>query len=352
MTAGSGAELADEYEARKEGMVGPITITSSQIGSQVSHQTRTPDSAIVKISSAGNGSAPVAGVSIYEVYGLEKGFSENISAKDQVSLSLMGQYLSQAEREATANRDVWVDDPGRLLEGEAEFDEAFKEVASADGGLIFRKFNTDYLDNLQNVPDALLVYDYMTRQDSQGIVVTSGTNMSAIVLKMETMVAEERYNARVNMTDNSSNLYDAHERFKELLVKDDPSLTGVDFELVLKGDQLAIAGGDVNGKPLTARQIETMEKLANGKAGSQLRAAIFDLRDESITYYNKYTESGRSQAISREDFDERFGDIGSYLKAFSSSSHNQKFNGPDDPHTYRMGYFSESIEIIRARLSR
>lgn len=328
-----------------------ITITSSQVGSQVPSQTRNLDSSIVKISSSAKGSTPVAGVSIYDVYGLEKGFSENISAKDKVTLSPMGQYLSQAEQSAAANREVWADDPGRLLKGEAEFDEAFKEIKSADGGLIFRRFNTDYLDNLQNVPDALLVYDYMARSDSEGIVVTSGADTSAIALKLRTLFAEERYNSTANMVNNTSNLYDAHANFTAQLVKDDPSLEGVEFGLVLNGEELEISDGNVNGKDLTDKQIAEIEKLVNGKAGDQLRAAILSLREDAVNYYNKYTESGRDQPINNQDFDKRFGDISNYLKAFASASNNHQVSGPDDPNTYRMGYFSDSIGFTNARLS-
>jgi hypothetical protein len=328
-----------------------ITISSLQINNHAPEQKRNLDSAIVKISSSANGTKPIVGVSIYEVYGLEKGFSENISAKDQVSLSPLGQYLSHAEQAAGAKREIWANDPGRLLNGKAEFDEAFKEVESADGGLIFRRFNADYLNHLQSVPDALLVYDYMARSDSESIVVTSGADTSAIVLKLRTLAAEERYNSTVNMANKTSNLYDAHADFTEQLIKDNPSLKGVEFGLVLSGDKLEITGGNINGKDLTNNQIANIEQLANGKAGDQLRAAILSLREEAINYYNKYTESGRTQPITNENFAKRFGDFSNYLKAFASASDNHKVSGPDDPNTYRIGYFSHAIESISARLS-
>lgn len=288
--------------------------------------------------------------SFYDIYGLKEGFSEQLSHKDKVTLSPAGLLLAEAQQKAEAARETWKE-PSKLLEGSAEFTEAFKEVESEDGGLVFRRFNNEYLNQLQTVPDALLLYEKINRADSNQIVITSAQDLQDITMKLWKMAADERYKSIENSLYKTSELFDAKTGFTELLAAKNPALNGINFEFSLEGNEIMITGGTVNGVEISAKTMADIEKLANGKEGKELKQAMLALREESINYYNKYTEAGRTSPLSINDFDQRFGSFNSYLESFKSVENNYKFTGPDDPDTYREAYFSGAAEIMAARLA-
>lgn len=288
-------------------------------------------------------------VSIYDIYGLEEGFSNNLSYADKVTLSPVGKMLSNAQSIAEATRETWVD-PSKLLEGKAEFEEAFKEVQSEDGGIVFRRFNEAYLGQLQNVPDALLLYEQIGKADKDQIVVTSTQDLNAIVFKLRTMAGNERYNAIENALYKTSDLFDAKTKFTKFLTTENPALKDVDFEFSLKGDEIIIFGGKVNGIGISLKKMAEIETLANGINGKELKKIMLSIRETAVDSFNKYTEAGRKSPLNLNDFDQRFGDFGNYLESFKSSGKNHKYSGPDDPATYRESYFSNAADLIAARL--
>lgn len=331
-----------------------ITTSTLQVESRIANQQKSLE-AVKNPHNAGSSASTHSSrssVSLYDVYHLEKGFTETMSNQDRVTLSPLAQKLSQAQEHAEANRDVWRDDPSRLLSDDVNFEDVFKEVESADGGLVFRRVNLDYLDWVQTVPEALMLYEQISRSEEDGIVIISDGDRKAIGLKMQTLAMEERHQTVTNVVDTASELYNRHAAFNELIAEKHPSLAGAEFEFTLDGDALKVMGGSVDGRALSDQQIAAIEKLANGGGaeGKELLETMLSLRTESVNYYNKYTESGRSQPITEAQFDERFGGFDSYLKSFAFSAHNVRFDGPDDPKTYRFGYFSDAVGNATARL--
>ncbi|MEN0036993.1 MAG: hypothetical protein AAGC78_07990 [Cellvibrio sp.] len=326
-----------------------ITISSLNINNQTAKSSENTSLQGVANNNAVN-TPPAEMISIYDIYGLKKGFSEQLSYKDKVTLSPVGVMLSEAHQLAELNRETW-EEPSKIFETDADFNEAFKEVQSENGDLVFRRFNKAYLDQLQNVPDALLLYDQMGQSEKNKIVITLEKDLNEIGMKLQTMAMDERDASIGNSIYKTSDLFDAKSKFSELIEKEHPHLKDVDFEFTLKGDKIVITGGKINGVDLSPKELSQIETLANGKEGKELKDVMFSIREESVNHYNKYTEAGRKAPLSLNDFDQRFGDFGAYLKSFKSSGNNYKFKGPDDPSTYRVGYFSGAAEMMSGRLA-
>lgn len=326
-----------------------ITISSLNVNNQTAKSSE--NTSLQGIANKNSVNTPLAEmISIYDIYGLKEGFSEQLNYKDKVTLSPVGVMLSEAHQLAELSRETW-EDPSKIFEADAGFNEAFKEVQSENGDLVFRRFNKAYLDQLQNVPDALLLYDQMGQSEKNKIVITSEQDLKEIVTKLQTMAMDERYSSISTSIYKTSELFDEKSKFSEVIEKEYPHLKGVDFEFTSKGDKIVITGGKINGVDLSLKELSQIEKLANGKEGKELKDIMFAIREEAVNHYNKYTEAGRKAPLSLDDFDQRFGDFGAYLESFKSGGNNYKFKGPDDPSTYRESYFSGAAEMMAGRLA-
>lgn len=304
-----------------------------------------PSNSISSSSAKKDTSTITSGISVYDIYGLEEGFSHKLSGADKVTLSPVGRMLSEAQNLAESKRETW-SDPSKILESEVDFNEVFKEVQSEDGGLVFRKFNSSYLNQIQNAPDALVLYEQFNKQDKNGIVVTSTNDVDQIVFKLREIAAQDRYNSIVELANKTNAISEAEKNFSSVLTEEYPDLKGVELEFSTKGDELVINGGKLNGLELSDQQLLKIERMINGRQGEELKQALFSLREVSVEHYNRYTESGRNNPITNADFDERLGGVNNYLGSFGSRESSQIANS----YKGETSYFSGAADYISARL--
>lgn len=321
---------------------------------------------------------PTFGASLYDVYGLKKGFSKNSDSNDSVEISQLAKMLHQAEQD----REVWNSGSAKLLgeaffeedgtlsrsinseyldhiephllEGEAGFNGLFKEAISDDGGTIFRRINPEYLDQITTVEEALYLYEKFHESGEGKMTISLGQDTSEILLKLHTLANQDRHETVTGLVDNASALYDRHQDFKEALVEQHPSLAGTNFEFGLEGSELKILNADFGSRStLSVDQIKLIENFANSDdhASKRLLEVMYEIRETSVKFYNMWSESGRSEPIGTAGFDERFGGFNSYLESFHSAGSAKGRSGPDDPATYRDSYFSNAAEYAVARLA-
>ena len=232
-----------------------------------------PNKTLSTISPKLDATTSSSSVSIYDIYGLEEGFSQNLSSADKVTLSAIGRKLSEAQPLAESQREVWAD-PSKIFENKAEFDEIFKEVQSEDGGLVFRRFNSSYLSQIQSVPDALILYEQINKPDSNGIVVTSANDLDEIVLQLRRIAAEDRFNSLLNVeTQGSTETSSA-----SIEIKLSPAASEIVFDKNIKP---RFASNEETSANVTKRMSEliTREEYETGK-----RRPFASAEDERLSH--------------------------------------------------------------------
>lgn len=231
-----------------------------------------------------------ASVSIYDIYGLEEGFSQNLSSADKVTLSAIGRTLSEAQSLAESQREVWAD-PSKIFEHKVDFNEVFKEVQSEDGGLVFRKFNSSYLSQIQNVPDALMLYEQINKPDSNGIVVTSANDLDEIVLQLRRIAAGDRFNALLRVEGQSSTSTSS----TSVEIKLSPAESSIVFD---KNIQPRFASDEEASANITKRMSEliTQTEYATGK-----RRPFASAEDERLSHLSTKELMAEANNLPRVD---------------------------------------------------
>jgi len=319
-----------------------INISNSNITNLLPQKT-TLDNAIVKTDiNEGQALHSRAG-SIYDDYGIEKGFSKNVSTQDDVYLSPLGKTLSRSLQKAEASREVVSENPGNILTGEVDFDSVFKETSSEGGEVIFRRFNTEYLEQVETIPEGLLLMELINQNNTGGIVATKLSDVAEIGGKIFHINVAERAQSIVDMRDQANELYGAHISFTEKLSEIEPELKGVDFEYILDGDQLKVTGAHIGERSLTSEEISIIEQFANSNkdVGLSLINAMKDVRETAVDSYNTFTKEGVKQPISEDFFDDNFGGYSSFLKSFTSSNPNA---------TPQLSNFGAAVNVAMGRL--
>lgn len=321
---------------------------------------------------------PSFGTSLYDVYGLEKGFSNNSGGSDSVEISKMAEMLYRAEQ----NREVWssgsdslfkesvFEDDGtisrrinpeyadriepNLLAGQAEFNGLFKEAISEDGETILRRINPHQLDRLTTVEEALYLHEKFHESVEGKMVISLGQDTSEILLRLHSLANQDRYDTVTGLVDNASALYDRHQDFKDALASQHPSLAGTSFEFGLEGGELKVLNANIGSHTaLDGDQVKLIENFANSNnyASKRLLEVMYEIREASVNFYNMWSDSGRSEPIDISDFDDRFGSFNSYLQSFHGAGGARGKTGPDDPTTYRDAYFSNAADYAASRLA-
>ena len=186
------------------------------------------------------------------------------------------------------------------------------------------------------------------------MVMTLGQDTSEVLLRAHTLAYQDRRETVTDLVDSASTLYDQHQGFKEALIGQHPSLAGVNFEFGLEGDEFKVLNANVGGRsPLSHHQIQQIEDFANSDnhVSQRLLEVMYEIREASVSFYNMWSERGRSDPIGLSDFDERFGGFNSYLESFHWAGAAKGKTGPDDPTTYRDSYFSNAVEYAVSRLT-
>lgn len=322
------------------------TINQSNVHSRTLLSDTTANNSVAPLSEKKSMATAAPVISVYDIYGIKEGFSNNLSNADKVTLSPVGLMLSEAQSLAESQRETW-NDPSKIFENEVNFSGVFKEVQSEDGGLIFRKFNSSYLDQIQSAPDALLLYEQINKQDKTGIVVTSTSDLDQIVFKLRAIAAQDRYNSIVDLANKTFEVSEATKNFSSILAKEYPDLEGIELEFSTKGDEIIVSDAKQNAIELSPQERLKIENLINGKHETVLKQSLFSLREASIEYYNRYTDSGRDNPITNADFDQRFGGFNNYLNSFGSRDGSQ-LNGSYNGLT---SYFSDAANSISLKLN-